>query len=138
MDALIYNLYLIFQNGLLIILIILITNNVTDMRGLFYNCYSLSSLPDISKWNINNVFNISCLFYNCYSLSSLPDISKSKWDISQKRHKYMFVGCIQNLKNLESFSSDESSSEDVSFISNSDDYYDDDSNRDSDDIFERD
>ena len=28
---------------------------VNDMSGLFYFCSSLSSLPDISKWNTNNV-----------------------------------------------------------------------------------
>ena len=34
-------------------------NNVTDMSFMFYECSSLSSLPDISKWNINNVTNMS-------------------------------------------------------------------------------
>jgi len=39
-------------------------------------CSSLSSLPDISKWNTNNVNDMKCMFYGCSSLSSLPDISK--------------------------------------------------------------
>ena len=43
---------------------------------MFYEYLSLSSLPDISKWNTNNVNNMSNLFYRCLSLSSLPDISK--------------------------------------------------------------
>ena len=43
---------------------------------MFYGCSSLSSLPDISKWNTNNVTNIKGMFYGCSSLSSLPDISK--------------------------------------------------------------
>ena len=55
------------------------TNKVIDMNGMFYNCKSLSSLPYISKWNTNNVEDMSRLFYNCSSLSSLPDISK--WNI---------------------------------------------------------
>ena len=46
------------------------------MYGLFYECSSLKSLPDISKWNTNNVTDMSCLFYKCSSLKSLPDISK--------------------------------------------------------------
>jgi len=50
------------------------------MSGLFYNCSSLKSLPDISKWNMNNVKNIFSMFYKCSSLESLPDISK--WNIS--------------------------------------------------------
>ena len=54
------------------------TNNVTDISSLFYHCKSLSSLPDISKWNTNNVNNMSKLFNLCVSLSSLPDISKWK------------------------------------------------------------
>ena len=52
------------------------TNNVTDMSKMFSKCSSLSSLPDISKWNTNNVTNMKCLFSGCSSLSSLPDISK--------------------------------------------------------------
>ena len=56
------------------------TNNVTDINGLFYNCSSLKSLPDISKWNTNNVINMDGLFYNCSSLNYLPDISKFKTD----------------------------------------------------------
>ena len=43
---------------------------------MFEGCSSLSSLPDISKWNTNNVTDMGGMFYNCSSLSSLPDISK--------------------------------------------------------------
>ena len=52
------------------------TNSATDMSCIFYKCSSLSSLPDISKWNTNYVINMSHMFYECESLSSLPDISK--------------------------------------------------------------
>ena len=51
-------------------------SNVTNMSYMFYNCESLISLPDISKWNTNNVKDMCYMFCNCYSLSSLPDISK--------------------------------------------------------------
>ena len=64
--------------------------------GMFENCYSLSSLPDISKWNTNNVTNMSYLFSNCSSLSSLPDISK--WNINNlEDYSDMFDGCDKNL-----------------------------------------
>ena len=43
---------------------------------MFWGCLSLSSLPDISKWNTNKVYNMSNMFDGCSSLSSLPDISK--------------------------------------------------------------
>ena len=33
-------------------------------------------LPDISKWNINKVTNMSGIFSNCFELKELPDISK--------------------------------------------------------------
>ena len=60
---------------------------------MFFNCSSLSSIPDISKWNINNVENMIALFYNCVSLSSLPDISKWKTN-SVKKMNGLFVRCI--------------------------------------------
>ena len=56
-------------------------DNITDMSSMFEGCSSLSSLPDISKWNIKNVTNMNCLFKGCSSLTSLPDISK--WNTSK-------------------------------------------------------
>jgi len=43
-------------------------NNVTDMSYMFYCCYLLSSLSDISKWNTSNVTNMSFMFDRCSSL----------------------------------------------------------------------
>jgi surface protein len=40
------------------------------MGHIFYGCKSLSSLPDISKWNTNKVTNMSYMFCGCKSLSS--------------------------------------------------------------------
>ena len=34
----------------------------------------LSSLADISKWNIHNVINMNKMLSGCSNLSSLPDI----------------------------------------------------------------
>ena len=48
--------------------------NYSNLKYLFYKCSSLSSLPDISKLNINNVIDMSFMFAGCSSLSSLPDI----------------------------------------------------------------
>ena len=67
-------------------------NNVTNMSYMFSFCSSLSSLPDISKWNTNNVNNMSHMFYGCSSLSSLPDISK--WNTNNINDmSYIFYGC---------------------------------------------
>ena len=54
-------------------------SNVIILRSIFYNCSSLTSLPDISKWNTKNIINMRGIFNGCSSLSSLPDISK--WNI---------------------------------------------------------
>ena len=49
------------------------------INGLFYECSSLKTLPDISKWNLNNIVSLKFVFFKCSSLTSLPDISK--WNI---------------------------------------------------------
>ena len=57
------------------------TSEVCYMNDMFLKCYSLKSLPDISKWNTSNVRNMRGMFVDCNSLISLPDISK--WNISK-------------------------------------------------------
>ena len=72
-------------------------NNITDMSDMFNGCSSLSSLPDLSKWNTSNVTDMSSMFEGCRSLSSLPDISK--WDFSNVTDmRGMFKGCKSGLK----------------------------------------
>ena len=50
------------------------TSNVTDMRFMFDNCSSLTSL-DVSKFNTSNVKDMGSMFSGCKSLTSL-DLSK--------------------------------------------------------------
>jgi len=72
------------------------TETITDMSYMFYDCNSLISLPDISKWDIKNVTDMSYMFYNCSSLKSLPDISH--WQFNENLNKLkMFIGCKRNL-----------------------------------------
>ena len=68
--------------------------NISEL-GIFHDCESLSSLPDISKWNIQNVNDISYMFSNCKSLSSLPDISK--WNTQNVND---MSGIFSNCKSL--------------------------------------
>ena len=78
-----------------------ITNNVNDMSYLFYECSLLSSLPDISNWNTNNVNYMNNIFSGCSSLSFLPDISK--WNTNNvKDIKHIFCGCssLSSLPNI--------------------------------------
>ena len=50
------------------------------MSDMFYGCYSLSYLPDISKWYNSGKKNIFGIFYqygrrpfgNCFSLLNIP------------------------------------------------------------------
>ena len=51
-----------------------------DISGIFKNCITLESLPDLSKWNTKSVIDVSSIFHNCISLKSLPDLSK--WNTS--------------------------------------------------------
>ena len=62
------------------------------MSDMFYGCYSLKNLPDISKWDTKNVTNMSGMFSWCESLNNLPDISK--WDTKNVTNMSdMFYGC---------------------------------------------
>ena len=91
---------------------------ITDMSHMFDNCTSISSLPDISKFDTINITNMSYIFYNfrclsfpnilnwktenvtnmsgmfskCQFIYSCPDISN--WNISKvKDISYMFNDC---------------------------------------------
>ena len=48
------------------------------MKAVFYECSSLISLPDISKWKTNNVNDMTGMFDECSSLISLPEIYNKK------------------------------------------------------------
>ena len=50
------------------------------MSFMFDKCKSLSSIPDISKWNTSKLNNMRNMFSECISLLSLPDISN--WNTS--------------------------------------------------------
>ena len=65
------------------------------MSYMLNNCYSLSSLPDISKWYISNALNISYMFNNCESLVSLPDIVM--WNNNRANHLNL---AFKNNKNI--------------------------------------
>ena len=47
------------------------------MSEMFSYCSSLSSLPDISKWNTNNVKIMSYMFDNCILILYIPNIQKN-------------------------------------------------------------
>ena len=66
--------------------------SIFNMSYLFFDCISLISLPDISKWNTKNVKNMSFMFSNCLSLTSLHDISE--WDVKNVINmSHLFCWC---------------------------------------------
>ena len=58
---------------------------------MFFDCSSLQSLPDISKWAMNNIININSIFCYCCLLSYLSDISK--WNLKNLNINNIFKGC---------------------------------------------
>ena len=60
---------------------------------MFYKCYFLITLPDISKWDTSNVKDLNSMFCGCVSLKSLPDLSN--WNTSNVTDmRQLFVNCI--------------------------------------------
>ena len=55
-------------------------NNVTDISFMFYGCFSLISLPDISKWKTNNVTNMSYMLRGCLNII-IPKIISLKFNL---------------------------------------------------------
>ena len=43
------------------------------MNNMFCSCSSLTSLPDISKWNINKVKKKTDMFKSCKSSLNIPN-----------------------------------------------------------------
>ena len=72
-------------------------DNMANISYMFSNCKSLLSLPDLSKWKTDNVIDMSYMFYNCNSLSSFPDISKWKTD-----NVYNFCSMFSDCKSISS------------------------------------
>ena len=62
------------------------TNLVTDMLGMFLNCYSLTAIPQLDT---SSVISMMGMFYFCYSLTAIPQLDTS----SVTNMDYMFSEC---------------------------------------------
>ena len=49
------------------------------MSYMFNRCKSLSSLPDISKWNTKNVNHMSYMFLGCKSNLNIPNFYSNQY-----------------------------------------------------------
>ena len=67
------------------------TDDVANMKYMFYNCYSLPSLTLGSNFKTTNVEDMSYMFYNCYQLERL-DLSNFNTS-NVKNMSSMFNGC---------------------------------------------
>ena len=54
--------------------------NIKYMDYMFYNCSSLNSIFDISKWNISNNIKIDNIFDNCISLNNSSILNFESYD----------------------------------------------------------
>ena len=73
------------------------TSNVTNMRGMFSTCHSLTSL-DVSNFDTSKVTDMSSMFQNCHGLTLL---NLSGFDTSKVTNMdYMFEDCtsLQEIK----------------------------------------
>ena len=50
--------------------------NIIKAKSMFSSCSSLTSLPNIDKWDTSKVTDMGCMFKSCSSLTSLPNIYK--------------------------------------------------------------
>ena len=66
------------------------TQNVTDMRDMFYRCSGLPSL-DVSHFNTQNVTNMSGMFWRCAGLTSLDVLHFNTQNVTSMFG--MFAGC---------------------------------------------
>ena len=67
------------------------TANVTDMTGMFYKCHSLQTI-DLTNFNTSKVTNMSWMFYNCSAVTKI--YAGSYWTTTAVRESEdMFVNC---------------------------------------------
>lgn len=67
------------------------TDNITDMRKLFYNCTKLEGNLDLNSWNTGNVQYMERMFEGCESVNN---IYLSNWNTEKVRDmQYMFKDC---------------------------------------------
>jgi len=67
-------------------------SNVTSTRGMFYNCEKLNGL-DVSNWDVSNIEDAGWMFYNC---ASVTELDVANWDTSSMNFtKSMFYNNIK-------------------------------------------
>ena len=73
----------------------IIVNDTSNMFRTFYNCYNLSTTPDLS--NCTNLSNMYQTFYNCSNLTSLPEIPTNVSNISGAFYNCALVNSVSTI-----------------------------------------
>lgn len=73
------------------------TQNVTDMSNMFESCYSLVSIPQLDT---QNVTDMSTMFRSCYSLVSIPQLDTQSVTRMNNMFSYCYSITHVNLKNV--------------------------------------
>ena len=74
-----------------------VTNKVTNMNQMFFNCNNLTSI-NTDKWDTSKVIDMSSMFYNCSSLAEL-NVNNLNTDLVQNL-SYAFRGCLLTKLNI--------------------------------------
>lgn len=79
------------------------TSNVTNMEGIFGNCYLLKTIIFGNKFNTSNVTNMNSMFYGCNSLTSLDLSSFDTRNVTDM--SWMFCSCyfLKEIEGLNNF-----------------------------------
>ena len=73
------------------------TDEVTDMRDMFYGCRKLTSI-DVSRFNTSNVIYMTAMFYGCRNLQSLDLRNFNTSNVTNMAG--MFAGC-DNMESID-------------------------------------
>ena len=65
--------------------------------GFMENCSSLTDISAVARWNMHNVTSICKMFYNCYSITELPDLY---WDMSNCTDYELAFANLTNLTKI--------------------------------------
>ena len=66
------------------------TQNITNMRKMFYDCKALTSL-DLKNFDTQNITKMEEMFYGCEALTNIN--SNTAWQCPESEN--MFAGCTQ-------------------------------------------
>ena len=67
---------------------------------MFYECNSLASFPDISKWNTSKVINIDNIFHSCFNSLYIIDNSKRNYNLIEDENAILKKDFLKGQKIL--------------------------------------